>query len=54
MPRLLIAVSIAIVALVGLSANQCTGEQPSQPAQQTPPAEQKAPTPPAEQTPPQP
>ena len=43
MYRLLLAVSIAIIALVGLSANQCTNEQPSQPAQQTPPADQKPP-----------
>jgi len=46
MKRLLLSATVALIALVGLSANQCTSEQqqsqPSQP-EQTPP----------QQTPPQ-
>jgi hypothetical protein len=43
MKRFFFAIAVAMIALVGLSANQCTNEQPSQPPQQTPPAEQNPP-----------
>jgi hypothetical protein len=43
MKGLLLSAAVALIALVGLSANQCTSEQQqSQPAQQ-PPSDQKPP-----------
>jgi hypothetical protein len=43
MKRLLLSAAVALIALVGLSANQCTSEQQqSQPAQQQP-SDQKPP-----------
>jgi glucose/arabinose dehydrogenase len=47
MRRLLLSAAVALIALVGLSANQCTNEQ--QQSQPSPPPEQT----PQQQTPPQ-
>jgi hypothetical protein len=44
MKKLLVMTALGMIAIVGLSANQCTGEQQqSQPSQQQPQPEQKPP-----------